>query len=102
MAKKAAAIRFTDDSEIRTSDRSIPGNCGRIRCSASPTEARYNTLLSNVLPPTTPLQVATHSKEHPRKDSRFGKLHAHLEILKDGGRIGTNPHPRRATHWHLG
>src|ERR671920_1948673 len=98
MAKKAAAIRGTDESEIRTRDRSIPGNCGRIRCSASPTEARYNTLFSNVLRPTTPLRVTTHRKDHLRKGSRSGTEYAHPEILKDAGKIGTNLRPHRAAY----
>jgi hypothetical protein len=73
MARKAAAIRGTDESEIRKNERSIPGNCGRMRCSASPTEARYNTLFRNVLRTTPPPRTTKRHEDPPREDSRFGK-----------------------------
>src|SRR4051812_27980270 len=72
---------------MRTSERSIPGICGRIRCSASPMEATYNTLLKNVLGTAPPPRTAGLREYHLRKVNPFKGKDIHLASLERRGYI---------------
>src|SRR5918997_5048580 len=94
MARRAARIRDREESATRTSERSIPGSCGRMRCNASPIEARYNTLLRSVLGVTPPPRAATRRKGRVRENNPLQSDYAHPEVLNVRARRRPSPVPR--------
>src|SRR5215212_8187565 len=94
MARRAARIRDREESATRTSERSMPGSCGRMRCNASPIEARYNTLLRSVLGVTAPPRAPTRRKVVFARTIRFKVTTRIPRFYTLGARRRPSPVPR--------
>src|SRR4028119_1194874 len=90
MARRAARSRGREDSETRTSEYSIPGICGRMRCNASPMEARYNAPLNSLLYTSPPSGRCREGHDARDSGNPLKIVDKHLLILerRDGANEG--------------